>query len=160
MNNLAKVKSLPQLMLQLTDEYFMREALKEAEKAYEAREVPVGAVVVSNNQIIARAYNQVECLQDPTAHAEMIALTAAFNHVGGKYLSSCVLYVTLEPCCMCGGAIYWAQLGRLVFGAHDPRRGYSTVSKRLLHPHTEVTTAVLSEAASKQLTHFFQCLRS
>ncbi|HAN49999.1 MAG TPA: tRNA-specific adenosine deaminase [Amoebophilaceae bacterium] len=147
-------------MIQLSDEYFMREALKEAEKAYEAREVPVGAVVVSNNQIIARAYNQVERLQDATAHAEMLALTAAFSDVGGKYLPSCTLYVTLEPCCMCGGATYWAQLGRLVFGAHDPRRGYSTVGRQLLHPRTEVTEDVHSEEASQLLTRFFKRLRS
>jgi len=138
----------------------MREALKEAEKAYEAREVPVGAVVVSNNQIIARAYNQVERLQDATAHAEILALTAAFSHMGGKYLPACTLYVTLEPCCMCGGATYWAQLGRLVFGAHDSRRGYSTVGRQLLHPRTEVTADVLSEEASRRLTLFFKRLRS
>jgi tRNA(adenine34) deaminase len=160
MNNLVRTKSLLQPMIQLTDEYFMREALKEADKAYEAREVPVGAVIVSGHHIIARAHNQVERLQDATAHAEMLALTAAFNHIGGKYLPACTLYVTLEPCCMCGGATYWAQLGRLVFGAHDPLRGYSTVAKQLLHPRTEVTTTVLSEEAAQRLTHFFQCLRS
>ena len=146
--------------MQLTDEYFMREAFKEAEKANEIREVPVGAVVVSHNHIIARAHNQVEQLQDATAHAEMLALTAAFSHVGGKYLPSCTLYVTLEPCCMCAGATYWAQLGRLVFGAHDPRRGYGTMGRHLLHPRTEITEAVLSEEAAQYLTHFFQCLRS
>lgn len=160
MNNLARQRSLSQPMIQLADEYFMREALKEAKKAYEAKEVPVGAVIVSGRHIIARAHNQVERLQDTTAHAEMLALTAACNHIGGKYLSACTLYVTLEPCCMCGGATYWAQLGRLVFGANDPRRGYSTVAKQLLHPRTEVTTAVLREEATQQLTHFFQCLRS
>ena len=146
-------------MTQLTDEYFMREALKEAEKAYEAKEVPVGAVVVSNNHIIARAHNQVEQLQDATAHAEMLALTAACNHVGGKHLPACTLYTTLEPCCMCGGATYWARLGRLVFGAHDPQRGYSTVGK-LLHPRTKVSKAVLSKEAAQHLTHFFRYLRS
>jgi tRNA(adenine34) deaminase len=144
MNNLVRTKSLLQPMIQLTDEYFMREALKEADKAYEAREVPVGAVIVSGHHIIARAHNQVERLQDATAHAEMLALTAAFNHIGGKYLPTCTLYVTLE----------------LVFGAHDPLRGYSTVAKQLLHPRTEVTTTVLSEEAAQRLTHFFQCLRS
>jgi tRNA(adenine34) deaminase len=121
--------------------------------------VPVGAVVVSNNRIIARAHNQVEQLQDATAHAEMLALTAAFGHVGGKYLTSCTLYVTLEPCCMCAGATYWAQLGRLVFGAYDPRRGYGTMGRQLLHPRTEVTTSVLGEEAARWLTHFFQYLR-
>ena len=147
-------------MIQLGDAYFMREALKEADKAYAAKEVPIGAVVVNGHHIIARAHNQVERLQDTTAHAEILALTAAFSHMGGKYLPSCTLYVTLEPCCMCGGATYWAQLGRLVFGAHDPLRGYSTVAKQLLHPRTEVTTTVLSEEAAQRLTHFFQCLRS
>lgn len=149
-----------QPMMQLTDEYFMREALKEADKACAVKEVPIGAVVVSRNRIIARAHNQVERLQDATAHAEMLALTAAFGHMGGKYLPDCTLYVTLEPCCMCGGAAYWAQLGRLVFGAHDPRRGYSTVGRQLLHPRTEVTKAVLIEEASQRLTSFFQQLRS
>jgi len=147
-------------MIRWTDEYFMREALKEADKAYAAKEVPIGAVVVSSNRIIARAHNQVERLQDATAHAEILALTAAFSHVGGKYLPACTLYVTLEPCCMCGGATYWAQLGRLVFGAHDPRRGYGTVGRQLLHPRTEVATAVLSEEASQRLTLFFKHLRS
>ena len=146
-------------MMQLADEYFMREALKEAEKAYEAKEVPVGAVVVSNNHIIARAHNQVEQLSDATAHAEMLALTAAFDHVGGKYLPACTLYVTLEPCCMCSGATYWAQLDRLVFGAHDSQRGYRTVGRALLHPRTKVTTSVLSEEATQYLTSFFQSLR-
>ena len=147
-------------MFQRTDAYFMREALKEAEKAAQEGEVPVGAVVVSQGRIIARAYNQVERLQDATAHAELLALTAAFSYVGGKYLPTCTLYVTLEPCCMCAGAIYWAQLGRLVFGAQDSRRGYTTVEKQLLHPRTEVTAAVLGEEAGQLLTCFFQRLRS
>ena len=146
--------------MKLADEYFMREALKEAKEAYESGEVPVGAVVVSNNHIIARAYNQVEKLRDATAHAEILALTAAFNYVGGKYLRACTLYVTLEPCCMCSGATYWAQLGRLVFGASDPRRGYRTMGEGLLHPCTEVTKAVLSEEAAQYLTNFFQSLRT
>lgn len=147
-------------MIQLTDEYFMREALKEADKASEEGEVPVGAIVVSEQHIIARAHNQVEKLSDATAHAEILALTAAFSHVGAKYLPTCTLYVTLEPCCMCGGATYWAQLGRLVFGARDPQRGYTAVGKHLLHPRTEVTTEVLGQEAAQRLTHFFQYLRS
>lgn len=147
-------------MIQLTDEYFMREALKEADKASEEGEVPVGAIVVSEQHIIARAHNQVEKLSDATAHAEILALTAAFSHVGAKYLPTCTLYVTLEPCCMCGGATYWAQLGRLVFGARDPQRGYTAVGKPLLHPRTEVTTEVLGQEAVQRLTHFFQYLRS
>ena len=121
--------------------------------------MPIGAIVVSNNRIIARAHNQVEQLQDATAHAEMLALTSAFNHVGGKYLSTCTLYVTLEPCYMCAGATYWAQLGRLVFGASDPQRGYSAVERRLLHPRTKVSKATLSEEATQRLTCFFQQLR-
>jgi tRNA(adenine34) deaminase len=160
MNNLVTTESFPQHTMQPADEYFMREALKEAKKAYEAREIPVGAVVVSNNHIIARAHNQVEQLRDATAHAEMLALTAAFDYVGGKYLRTCTLYVTLEPCCMCSGAAYWAQLGRLVFGASDPQRGYRTASRELLHPCTEVATAVLGEEAAQYLTNFFQSLRS
>lgn len=147
-------------MLQRTDEYFMREALKEAEKAAQAGEVPVGAVVVSQDRIIARAHNQVERLQDATAHAEILALTSAFSYVGGKYLPTATLYVTLEPCCMCAGAAYWAQLGRLVFGARDPQRGYTTVVKPLLHPRTEVIGPILAQEAAQLLTHFFQRLRS
>jgi len=146
--------------LLFTDNYFMQEALKEAVKACETGEVPVGAVVVNNHHIIARAHNQVERLKDATAHAEMLALTAAFSHVGGKYLPTCTLYVTLEPCCMCGSAAYWAQLGRLVIGARDPQRGYSTAGKPLLHPRTEVTTDVCSEEAAQHLNRFFQRLRS
>ena len=137
----------------------MRVALQEAAKAYEAGEVPVGAVVVGSNHIIARSHNQVERLQDATAHAELLALTAAFSHVGGKYLPTCTLYVTLEPCYMCSGAIYWAQLGRLVVGAKDPKRGYTTVGKQLLHPRTKVTADVLSEEAMRHLAKFFRGLR-
>ena len=138
----------------------MREALKEAARAAQAGEIPVGAVVVSQDRIIARAHNQVERLQDATAHAEVLALTAAFSHVGGKYLPTCTLYVTLEPCGMCAGATYWAQLGRLVFGAPDPQRGYTTVGKQLLHPRTEITAEVLGQEAAQLLTHFFRRLRS
>lgn len=147
-------------MLQRTDEYFMREALKEAAKAAQEGEVPVGAVVVSQERIIARAHNQVERLQDATAHAEMLALTSAFSYVGGKYLPTATLYVTLEPCCMCAGAAYWAQLGRVVFGARDAERGYTAADKPLLHPRTEVAAPVLAEEAAQLLTHFFQRLRS
>ncbi|MEL6412810.1 MAG: nucleoside deaminase [Bacteroidota bacterium] len=146
-------------MIFRTDEYFMQEALKEAKQAFAAGEVPVGAVVVSNDRIIARAHNQVERLQDATAHAEMLAMTAAFSHVGGKYLPTCTLYVTLEPCCMCGGAAYWAQLSRLVFGASDAQRGYRAAGKTLLHPRTQVTSSVLPEDCAALLTSFFQRLR-
>lgn len=138
----------------------MREALKEAERAAQEGEVPIGAVVVSQDRIIARAYNQVERLQDATAHAEMLALTSAFSHVGGKYLPTATLYVTLEPCCMCAGASYWAQLGRLVFGARDPQRGYTGAGKPLLHPRTAIAGPILEQEASQLLTHFFRQLRS
>src|SRR5688572_17149234 len=121
-----------------TDEYFMREALKEARKALEIGEVPVGAVVVCKNRIIARAHNQTEKLTDATAHAEMLAITAAENYLGSKYLSECTLFVSLEPCVMCAGALNWTQLQRLVFGASDTQRGYSLVSTPLLHPKTNV----------------------
>src|SRR5690349_3936021 len=121
-----------------TDEYFMREALKEAQKALEIDEVPVGAVVVSKNRIIARAHNQTEKLTDATAHAEMLAVTAAANFLGSKYLTECTLYVTLEPCVMCAGALHWVQLQKLVFGASDVQRGYRLVGTPLLHPKTEV----------------------
>ena len=156
---ICKCAYFQQSMIQFTDEYFMHVALKEAEKAYKVREVPVGAVVVHEHRIIARAHNQVELLQDATAHAEMIALTAAFGYMGAKYLPDCTLYITLEPCCMCAGALYWAQLGRLVFGAHDPSRGYLAVERNLLHPRTEVTQGVCGEEASGLLTQFFQQLR-
>ncbi len=148
------------VMLTRTDEYFMREALKEAEKAAQKGEIPIGAVVVSQDRILARAYNQVERLQDATAHAELLALTAAFSHVGGKYLPTSTLYVTLEPCCMCAGASYWAQLGRLVFGAQDLQRGYMRVGNSLLHPRTEVTKGILAQESSQLLTYFFRQLRS
>lgn len=142
-----------------TDEYFMREALKEANKALELGEVPVGAVVVCQNKIIARAHNQTEQLTDSTAHAEMLAVTAASNHLGSKYLSECALFVTLEPCVMCAGALHWVQLQKLVFGASDVQRGYSLVSSPLLHPRTVVKGGV-GEAESKELLHqFFTKLR-
>ena len=126
-----------------SDEYFMREALKEAQKAFDLDEVPIGAVIVSNNRIIARAHNLTERLNDVTAHAEMQAITAAANYIGGKYLKDCTLYVTLEPCSMCAGAMYWSQLGRLVFGASDDKRGYR-VHNTPLHPKTKVTFGAVS----------------
>ena len=128
-----------------TDEYFMREALKEAQKAFEIKEVPVGAVVVCKNRIIARAHNQTEKLTDATAHAEMLAVTAAANYLGSKYLSECTLYVTLEPCVMCAGALHWVQLQKLVYGASDVQRGFSLVNGQLLHPKTEVEKGVKAD---------------
>ena len=116
------------------DNYFMREALKEAEKAYYKDEVPVGAIIVCNDQIIARAHNFTETLNDPTAHAEMQAFTIATEFLGGKYLNECILYVTLEPCIMCGGAAFWTQLQKIVYGAQDKKRGFSILNKNILHP--------------------------
>ena len=138
------------------DEYFMKQALVEARAAADEGEVPVGAVVVCNNQIIARAHNQTERLNDPTAHAEMLAITMAAATLGGKYLNECTLYVTLEPCVMCGGAIAWAQLGELVYGAADPKRGFSRITPSVLHPKTKVTTGILEEECSKPLLKFFK----
>ena len=142
-----------------SDEYFMREALKEAQKAFDRDEVPVGAVIVSNRTIIARAHNLTEALNDVTAHAEMQAITAAANYIGGKYLHDCTLYVTLEPCSMCAGALYWSQLSRLVFGAADEKRGYRH-HQTPLHPKTKVTTGVCEQEASQLLLSFFKQKRT
>jgi tRNA(adenine34) deaminase len=142
-----------------TDEYFMREALKEAAKALEISEVPVGAVVACKNRIIARAHNQTEKLTDATAHAEMLAVTAAANFLGSKYLSECVLYVTLEPCVMCAGALHWTQLMKLVYGASDVQRGYSLVTTPLLHPKTEVIKGIKADESRKLIDTFFRTIR-
>lgn len=139
-----------------SDEHFMREALKEARKAFDADEVPVGAVIVANNRIIARAHNLTERLTDVTAHAEMQIITAAANALGGKYLSDCTLYVTLEPCIMCAGALNWSQMKRIVFGAYDPKRGYQHVGMNLLHPKTEVQGGLLEGECGALLKEFFQ----
>jgi tRNA(adenine34) deaminase len=138
------------------DEYFMRQALMEAQKAFEKDEVPVGAVVVVNNQIIARSHNFTEHLHDVTAHAEMQAITAAAENIGGKYLSGCTLYVTLEPCVMCAGALYWSQIDRVVFGARDPKRGAGRYQSELYHPKTLVTNGILEAECSALLVEFFQ----
>lgn len=148
--------SLHYMLTVHTDEYFMREALKEAKLAFEAGEVPVGAIVVCRNQIIARAHNQTELLNDVTAHAEMLAITAAANALGGKYLDECTLYVTLEPCPMCASAMGWAQLGRLVYGAEDERRGFMRFGKGLLHPRTKVEYGILLQESQLLLKSFFQ----
>ena len=142
-----------------TDEYFMREALKEANKALELAEVPVGAVVVWANRIIARAHNQTERLTDATAHAEMIAVTAAANHLGSKYLNECTLFVTLEPCAMCAGALHWVQLKKLVYGASDVQRGFTLVNSPLLHPRTEVVKGVKAEESKQLIDSFFKEIR-
>jgi tRNA(adenine34) deaminase len=139
-----------------SDEYFMNEALKEANKALEKDEVPIGAVVVIENRIIARAHNLTETLHDVTAHAEMQAFTAASDYLGGKYLQECILFVTLEPCIMCAGAAFWAQLGKLVYGADDQKRGYRLIQQRLLHPKTEVVSGILSEQSTDLLKKFFK----
>lgn len=142
-----------------TDEYFMREALKEAHKALEIGEVPVGAVMVCKNRIIARAHNQTEKLTDATAHAEMLAVTAASNHLGSKYLNECILYVTLEPCVMCAGALHWVQLNKLIYGASDVQRGFTLVSTPLLHPKTDVVKGVKAEDCKKLIDEFFREIR-
>ncbi len=141
------------------DEYYMRMALRQAELALDAEEIPVGAVVVCQGKIIAKAYNQTELLQDVTAHAEMIAITAAAQHLGAKYLKDCTLYVSLEPCLMCAGALYWAQLGRLVYGAKEEKRGFERLGKSLLHPKTQVLGGVLAEDAESMLKTFFSMRR-
>lgn len=138
-----------------SDAYFMNEALKQARMAFERDEVPVGAVVVWNNRIIARSHNLTETLNDPTAHAEMQAITAATSAIGGKYLNECTLYVTLEPCIMCAGATFWAQLGKLVFGADDEKRGYSLVRQSFLHPKTTVQRGILKDECSQLLKDYF-----
>jgi tRNA(adenine34) deaminase len=142
-----------------TDEYFMREALKEAHKALEIGEVPVGAVVVCKNRVIARAHNQTEKLTDATAHAEMLAVTSASNHLGSKYLNECILYVTLEPCVMCAGALHWVQLTKLVYGASDVQRGFSLVKSPLLHPRTEVIKGIKAEESKTLIDGFFKEIR-
>jgi len=139
-----------------TDEYYMHEAIKEARKAFEKDEVPVGAVIVANNQIIARAHNLTETLNDVTAHAEMQAITAAASYLGGKYLKECTLYVTLEPCLMCAGALYWAQITRIVYGATDIKRGFSLNPLPLLHPTTTLTGGILEIECATLITDFFK----
>lgn len=137
-----------------TDEYFMKKALQEAEAAFEKGEIPVGAVIVINNIVIARSHNLTEMLNDVTAHAEMQTITAAANYLGGKYLKDCTLYVTLEPCQMCAGALYWTQISKIVFGAKDDHRGFQTLGTKL-HPKTEVIQGVLAEEASEIIKRFF-----
>lgn len=143
-------------MTMTADERYMRKALEEARLAFEADEIPVGAVVVCGDQIIARGHNLTELLHDVTAHAEMQAITAAAEHLGGKYLDVCTLYVTVEPCIMCAGAIGWSQLGRLVYGASDPKRGYSFFAPKALHPKMKVVSGVLEEECGALMKEFFQ----
>ncbi|GAB4054613.1 nucleoside deaminase [Spirosoma litoris] len=144
----------------MPDEYFMDIALGMAEEAADNGEIPVGAVVVCRNRIIAKGRNQTEQLTDVTAHAELMAITAAEHYLGGKYLTDCTLYVTLEPCVMCAGALFWAQLGRLVIGASDPKRGYSRMQPSILHPKTRIETGVLANESQVLLAKFFNRLRT
>jgi tRNA(adenine34) deaminase len=149
--NIAKIEQ--------EDEKYMRMALNEAERALAKQEVPIGAVVVAGGRIIGRGHNLVETLMDATAHAEMQAITAAMSSLGGKYLSDCTLYVTVEPCVMCGGALAWSQIGRVVYGAPDPKRGYSTYSERIMHPKTKVVAGVLQDECEAMMKRFFADLR-
>ena len=153
---LPELPELPKNSYPMPDEYFMKKALDEAKAAFGRDEGPVGAGVVCKDRIIARAHNLVETLTDVTAHAEMQAVTAAANHLGGKYLNECTLYVTVEPCTMCAGALGWAQLGRLVYGASDPKRGFSVYAPEALHPKTEVTAGVMEEECAALMKDFFK----
>lgn len=142
----------------LNDEYFMQQALQQAQYAFEDDEVPVGAIVVLNNKIIARAHNQVERLSDPTAHAEMVALTSAFNYLGSKYLPEATLYVTVEPCLMCCGALYWGKVGRVVYGCRDEKNGYKHITQENwpFHPKTTITNGILEEECAALMKTFFR----
>ncbi|WP_296090146.1 nucleoside deaminase [Alloprevotella tannerae] len=140
----------------MTDQEYMQKALIEAKQAFEEGEVPVGAVIVCRDRIIARSHNLTERLTDVTAHAEMQAITAAANALGGKYLTDCTLYVTVEPCVMCAGALAWSQLSRIVYGASDPKRGFSVFAPDALHPRTEVTKGILAEECANLMKDFFQ----
>ena len=144
------------MLLDNSHERFMREAFKEAQKAFDADEVPVGTVVVCNNMIIARAHNLTERLTDVTAHAEMQAITAAASYLGGKYLNECIVYVTVEPCAMCAGALFWAQAGMVVFGARDDKRGYRLINPGMLHPKTKIITGILEQECSELMKNFFR----
>jgi len=142
-----------------SDEFFMKQAYQEALKALDRGEVPIGAVVVSNKKIIAKAHNLTETLQDITAHAEMQAITSAANHIGGKYLHDCILYVTLEPCLMCAGALYWSQISTIVYGTSDMKNGYSRENSNVLHPKTKVIKNILEKECSQLLKEFFKSKR-
>ncbi len=145
----------------MTDEQYMQQALKEAQKAFDADEVPIGAIVVMNGQVIARAYNQTELLNDSTAHAEILALTTSFNFLGSKYLPDATLYVTVEPCLMCSGALYWSKIGRIVYGAEDEKNGYKRCcgDKNPFHPKTKLVTGILNDESAKLMKDFFKAKR-
>lgn len=142
----------------MTDEYYMMLALKEARKAFDDNEIPIGAVIVMNERVIARGYNQTERLNDPTAHAEIIALTSAFNHLGAKYLPDATIYITVEPCLMCAGALYWSKIKRIVYGAQDDKNGYrrTTASNWPFHPKTELVHGILKDECAELMTSFFR----
>ncbi|CAM4147752.1 nucleoside deaminase [Aquirufa beregesia] len=146
-------------MMSQEDEYYMGLALMQAQKALDEEEIPVGAVVVCQGRIVAKAYNQTEVLTDVTAHAEMIAITSAAQTIGAKYLKDCTMYVTLEPCLMCAGALYWSQLGRLVYGAKEEKRGFERVGQSVLHPKTEIRGGVRAEESESLLKEFFSMRR-
>ena len=145
----------------MTDEQYMQQALKEAQKAFDAGEVPVGAIIVMNDRIIARAHNQVELLNDSTAHSEIMALTTAYNFLGSKYLPDATLYVTVEPCLMCCGALYWSKIGKIVYGADDQKNGYRKIAgdKNPFHPKTEIVTGILREECATLMKDFFKARR-
>lgn len=147
------------VLAQPNDDFFMKEALKQAQIAFEEKEIPVGAIIVIEKKIIARAYNQTERLRDPTAHAEMLAITSAGNYLGAKYLPDCTLYVTLEPCNMCAGALYWSQIGTVVFGASDLNRGFRATNEHMLHPKTKLKSGILDQECSHLVTTFFRNMR-
>ncbi len=142
-----------------SDEHFMKLALIEARKAFDEGEIPVGAVVVCQNKIIAKAYNQVQKLNDVTAHAEILAITSAQNYLGSKYLDECSIYVTLEPCVMCGGALYWSQISKIYYGASDETRGYNAISSKIVHPKSKVARGIMALEAEELLKSFFQKIR-
>ncbi|MBN2173816.1 MAG: nucleoside deaminase [Bacteroidales bacterium] len=142
-----------------SDEYFMKDALKEAQKAFEADEIPIGAVIVCNNRIIARGHNLTERLNDVTAHAEMQAFTAASNFLGAKFLEECTLYVTIEPCVMCAGASYWTRIGNIVYGAKDEKKGFSKIKGKILHPKTKLKAGVLEKECGELMTRYFKLKR-
>lgn len=142
-----------------SDAHFMKMAFREAEQAFEEGEIPVGAVIVCKQKVIAKAHNQVEKLNDVTAHAEMLAITAAQNYLGSKYLDQCTLYVTLEPCNMCGGALYWSQIEKIMYGASDPKRGYTSTSHSIVHPKTQVFKGLMADECEELIKSFFRRMR-
>jgi len=155
----SKVSSLSLISVH-SDEYFMKQAYQQALVAFDEGEVPVGAIVTCDNRIIGKSYNQTERLEDSTAHAEMLAITAASNNLGSKYLAECTLYVTLEPCVMCAGATFWSQISRIVYGASDPQRGYSIYGTKILHPKTELVSGVMEKESKGLLDDFFKKIRN